>query len=179
MWIRRRRNNPKVVFAVLVLGSAIGWIGTGFGKYEHLRLSAGGYEQQQFLVGDSEEAIDVRLNIAGRNWELGFDEEEGILLVQQDGETLLEGWFVPAEEFSLWKSDYLAEDGFTTISDLSEEGTEAYFCASDDGRYAALTEIKDSESSAVFFTPDDTEIPQEKALGAFERLTITVNLPNA
>ena len=74
MWIKRKKNNPKVVCLLMISLTLIGWVGTGFGKYDHVRLSFGGFAMQQFTIGENNEQIDVRLNISGRNWALDFDE---------------------------------------------------------------------------------------------------------
>ena len=127
-------------------------------------------------MGDNNEQIDVRLNIAGRNWDLDFNEEEGILIRQND-ETILEGWFISSDEFALWESDLLNMTEFTIISDHLENESGQYFCSSSKGQYIFLTKIEDSEYGTIFFTPDDAEIPQKRCSEAFERLTITVSTP--
>lgn len=178
MWIKRKRTDPKVVVILIVLLTLIGWVGTGFGKYDHVRLALGGFEKQQFNVRENneQEQIDVRLNIAGRNWELGFDDENGLILIRQDDETLLEGWFFPSDEFVLWENDFLSGEEYTVISH-SETVPDQYFCSSGAGRYVFLTEIEDSGHSAIFFTPDGADISQEKFSEAAGRITITVNMP--
>ena len=177
MWIRRKRTNPKVVIILIVSLTLIGWVGTGFGKYDHVRLTLGGYEKQQFTVGENEEQeqIDVRLNIAGRNWELDFDEEDGLILIRQDDEILLEGWFFPSDEFALWENDFLSGEEYT-ITVHTEAGPEQYFCSSGAGKYVFLTEIVNSKHSAIFCTPDGADISQEKFSEAAARITITVNI---
>ncbi|MDE6933741.1 MAG: hypothetical protein K2P37_13750 [Oscillospiraceae bacterium] len=175
MWIKRKRTDPKGVAILIVSLTLIGWAGTGFGKYDHVRLALGGYEKQQFTVGENNEQIDVQLNIAGRNWGLGFDDEEEIILIRQDDETLLEGWFFPSDEFALWEDDFLSGEEYTVMGH-TEAGPEQYFCSSGAGQYVFLTEIEDSEHSAVFFTPDGADISREKFLEAAGRITITRNI---
>ncbi len=178
MWIKRKKNNPKVVCLLMISLTLIGWVGTGFGKYDHVRLSFGGFAMQQFTIGENNEQIDVRLNISGRNWALDFDENTAAVLIQQDNETLLEGWFFPSDEFLLWENEFLNGKKFTVIN-YSETEPKRYFCLGSDGQYVFFTQIDGSEYVAGFFTPDNADIPQEKCSDALGRITITCSTLNS
>ena len=65
---KKRNRKAYVLFFILPI---IGWIGTGFGKYDHVRWQLAGFESQQFTVGEHDEQIEVRLNTAGRRSKCG------------------------------------------------------------------------------------------------------------
>ncbi len=167
-----KKRNPKASVLFFILPFIIGWIGTGFGKYDHVRWQLAGFESQQFTVGEHDEQIEVRLNTAGRNWALDFDDVEEVILVEQDDEVILAGWFIPPEGFALWEEDFLNTGEYTILETDPEEEPGFYFCLSNEGEYAFLTKIDNSEQNAIFFTADDPEITREKALDTFRRLRI-------
>lgn len=169
--IKRRTRDLKLVVIMSILLMTISWVARGGGKYDHVRWQLAGFESQQFTVGDHDEQIKVRLNTAGRNWALDFDEDEEVILVKQDDEVLLGGWFVPEEGFAQWEEDFLNTEEYTILETDAAEDPAFYFCRSNEGWYAFLTKIDSSEQSAVFFT-DDAEITQEQALKTYQRLTI-------
>ena len=172
----RTKSDMKTAFIVVIATTLIGYVGTGFGKYDHVHWSLGGFCKQQFTVGDNNEQITVRLNTSGRNWDLDFDEEEEIILVEQDGETLLGGWFIPLDGFASWEQDFLSMEEYTVIIKEPAEEPAFYSCllrGEQKQQFVFLTKIDGSEHSIIFFTPDDAEIAQEKAEEAFSRITVT------
>lgn len=174
--IARIVRNLKVIIIIVFILEIIGWVARGGGKYDQVNYRLGGFEAEQFTVGDTNEEIEVRLNISGRNWELDFDEEEELILVSKDGETILEGCFISSEDFELWEDDFLHAEQYTVIETDSESPRRFYFCSADEGWYVFLKKIDRSDYSIIFFSSEDTEISQDKALDTFQRITVKASL---